>query len=67
MAKGWNGANRAEIMMLENYCFCSVCGTTKDLRIFHKVRTSGGDDHIVVCKKHAENLSDDWYGCGCGG
>lgn len=67
MAEGWSGANKAKIMMLKKDCFCSVCGATGDLRIFHNIKVGGYRNHSVVCKKHAEELSDDWYGCGCGG
>lgn len=62
MAKGWDGANPAGVMFLENYCFCFICSSTEDIRLFH----TKDDNHIAVCKKHADELSNDWHGCGCG-
>lgn len=66
MAEGWKGANTAECALLKNYCFCKVCMATEDIRMFHSLER-GNDEHIVMCKKHAKELSNNWYGCGCGG
>jgi hypothetical protein len=60
MAKGWEGANKAE-----KDDFCAVCKRQGDIRIFHSLRE--GVEHIFVCKEHANSLSEDWHGCGCGG
>lgn len=64
MAGGWKGANECSSIP------CEVCGTIEcERRFFHGGSKGPGDEsgHIVVCEKCAKQLSDEWYGCGCGG